>query len=178
MKDKKFVFFDNTDNTERFDEMQEFLFDAYAEDNGWKTKEDIPESEVYDAIYDHLDFEYNDFTAELDRYLSSGVFLLQGTCGRWNGPVHCGQFVRNFHDISSGLQHLDYIKFYELNGHFYIEGSHHDGRDKYELKQLTDKGIALAERHWFAHDRELHNKIMQNSNYSKLPRIAHAIYGA
>ena len=178
MKNKEFIFWDNTNDYERFDETKEYLFDAYAQDNDWETKDDIPDSLVWDEINRQLDIEYEDFTDEFDRYLSSGVFLIQGVCGRWNGPVDCGHFVRNFNDICSGIQHLDYIKFYEKNGHFYIEGSHHDGRDKYELKQLTDKGIALAERNWFAHDKELHNKIMQNSNYSKLPRIARAIYGA
>lgn len=178
MKDKEFVFFDNTNEYEMIDEFREYLFDACAEDNDWQTKNDVPDSLIWETIYCHLENEYNDFTKELDRYLSSGVFIMQGFCGRWNGPVDCGQFIRNYNDIRSGIEHLDYIKFYEQNGHFYIEGSHHDGSDKYELKQLTDKGIALAERHWFAHDRALHNKIMQNSNYSKLPRIARAIYGA
>ena len=178
MKDKQFVFYDDTDTCAIYDDMQDFLFEIYAQDNKWQTKNDIPEDYVWDQVNSHLQFEYEDFTTELDRYLNCGVFLIQGVCGRWNGPAACGHFVRNYEDISSGIEHLDYIKFYDLNGHFYIEGIHHDGRDKYELKQLTDKGIALAERNWFAHDRELHNKIMQNSNYSKLPRIAHAIYGA
>lgn len=178
MNNKEYVFYDNNYDDERFEDMREFLFDAHADEYGWKSKADISDDFVWDAWYSHLQFEYDDFTTELDRYLSCGVFLIQGTCGRWNGPVPCGRFVRNYEDIRSGIEHLDYIKFYELNGHFYIEGCHHDGSDKYELKQLTDNGIALAERNWFAHDRELHNKIMQSGNYSKLPRIAHAIYGA
>jgi len=178
MKNKEFVFYDNTDESALYDDMQDFLFNAYGQDNKWQTKNDIPVDYVWNAVYSHSQDEYTDFTDELDRYLNCGVFLIQGVCGRWNGPVDCGRFVRNYNDIRSGIEHLDYIKFYDRNGHFYIEGSHHDGNDKYELKQLTDKGIALAERHWFAQDRALHNKIMQNSNYSKLPRIAHAIYGA
>ncbi len=177
MKNNEYVFFDNTDNCERFDDTQEFLFELYAEDKGWQTKNDIPEKLVWDEMNFQLETEYGDFTQELDRFLNGGVFLIQGVCGRWDGPCACGRFVRNYEDIRSGIEHLDHIKFFEVNGHFYIEGSHHDGSDKYELKQLTDKGIAIAERHWFAHDRELHNKIMQNRKYSKLPRIAHAIYG-
>lgn len=177
MNNKEIIFFDNTDVCGLYDNMREFLFDAYAQENAWQTKNDIPEDYVWENVYSHLDDEYTDFTTELDRYLSCGVFIIQGVCGKWNGSVDCGRFVRNYEDIRSGIEHLDYIKFYDKCGHFYIEGSHHDGSDKYELKQLTDKGIALAERNWFAHSRELHNKLMQNSSYSKLPYIARTIYG-
>ncbi len=178
MKNKEIIFFDSTDDSKLFDDMREFLFDAYAQENGWKTKADIPEEYVWNEVCCHLHNEYTDFINEFDHYLTCNVCILQGVCVRWNGPMDCGSFIRSYEDIRSGIDHLEYIKFYEKNGHFYIEGSHHDGYDKYELRQLTAKGIALAERHWFAQDRQLHNKIMQNSNYSRRAMVARTIYGA
>ena len=178
MNNKEIIFFDNTDVCGLYDNMREFLFDAYAQENGWQTKNDIPEDYVWNEVCYHLHNEYTDFINELDHYLTCGVFILHGVCVRWNGPVDCGWFIRNYEDIRWGIGHLDYIKFYERNGHFYIEGRHNDGYDKYELKQLAAKGIALAERHWFAHDRELYNKLMQNSNYSRRAMVARTIYGA
>ena len=55
--------------------------------------------------------------------------------------------------------------------------SHHDGSDDYELKRLTHEGYELADRNYFAHDRQLHNTIMGCNFYSALPRYASKVYG-
>lgn len=178
MNNKEIVFFDSIDDSELFDDVQEYLFDEYAQKNSWHTKDDIPEDCIWDEVCYRLHNEYTDFINELDHYLTCGVFIIYGVCVRWNGPADCGRFIRNYEDLRSFIEHLDYIKFYERDGHFYIKGIHHDGYDKYELKQLTNKGIALAERHWFAHDRALHDKLMRNSNYSERAMVAQTIYGA
>ena len=53
-----------------------------------------------------------------------------------------------------------------------IEGYHHDGHDRYEIKQLTKKGYELARSYGFDKDRHLHNTIMNCNIFSKLPRLA------
>ena len=72
---------------------------------------------------------------------------------------------------------MDYIKITDRNGHLIIEGSHHDGNDRYELKRLTDKGYKYADRNYFARDRKLHDTIMRCNFYSALPKFAKRIYG-
>lgn len=125
---------------------------------------------------DHI--RWNDVKDELQMLFEKGVYLLTGTCGKWYGNFACGKFIRSVTDLLSCIYHLDYIRIYDKNGHFYIHGSHHDGNDDYELKRLTHKGYLLADGNYFAHDRKLHHTIMNNNFYSALPYFAKEVYGA
>ena len=98
--------------------------------------------------------------------------LLVGVCGRWNGPAEGGKFISNFYDLMSVIGHLDYYKITDCNGHLIIEGYHHDGCDRYEIKQLTNKGYELARSYGFDTDRKLHKTIMNCNIFSRLPRLA------
>ena len=97
---------------------------------------------------------------------------MTGKVGRWNGTFDGGKFITNLNELLSSIEYLDVVTFTDENGHFKIKGSHHDGSDCFELKQLTKKGIELAEKYGFARDRQLHKTIMENNIYSKLPKIA------
>ena len=178
MKKKKIVIYDNYFYCERFDETKQFLFDEYAEDNNWQTVEDIPD----DRVFDEMDFQdkcyWDDFEREMEKLLEHNVYIMTGTCGRWNGPCSGGSFICSFSDFIKAIQHLDYLEIYDENGHLYIKGSHHDGNDFYEMKRLTNKGRELADNNYYAHDRQLHTTIMNTNFYSALPRLSKAIFGA
>lgn len=120
---------------------------------------------------------WQDISYELKREFEKNYYLLVGTCGRWDGKAKGGKFISSYADFQSAIAHLDYIKIYELNGHLYIDGYHHDGSDFYELKKLTDKGYEFASSNYFAHSRTLHNTIFNNNFYSKLPRLSQVMYG-
>ena len=104
-------------------------------------------------------------------------YLITGTCGKWNGPQACGNFITGWDDFRTFIRHLDTLKIYERNGHLYIEGYHHDGHDRYEFKRLTEKGVEYASSRHFAHDKALHEKIMNNNFFSALPRLADIVFG-
>ncbi len=177
MKEKEITIYDNYYDSDREDEVREMLFDEYADDNGWQRPEDVPDRQVFEEI-DFQDREmWNDVKDELSELFSKDVYLLTGTCGRWNGPAQGGRFIRSVEDLLSCIEHLDYIRIYDRGGHLYIHGSHHDGDDNYELKRLTGKGYELARGNCFAHDRKLHNAIMNCNFYSALPRYARKVYG-
>ena len=177
MKTTEITIYDTYYCYEREKEIREFLFEEYAEEYGWKSPEDIPDNRVWDEI-DFQDREaWHDVKDELQTMLSKNVYLLTGTCGRWNGPASGGKFIRSVNDLLSCISHLDYIRIYDKSGHFYIHGCHHDGNDDYELKRLTRKGYELANSNYFAKDRKLHNTLMNTNFYSALPHFAEQIYG-
>lgn len=177
MKDREITIYDNYYSYDREKETREFLFDEHAIDRDWNSPADIPDERVFDEI-DFQDRElWNDVKAELQSLFDKNVYLLTGTCRRWNGPAQGGKFIRSVNDLLSCIDHLDHIRIYDRNGHLYIHGSHHDGSDDYELKRLTHKGYELADRNYFAHDRRLHNAIMGCNFYSALPRYASKVYG-
>ena len=177
MKDKEITIYDNYFNLEIENDARAYLFDDYAEEEGWKTPEDIPDERVWDEIEFQDRMQWDDMKAELETLFEKNVYLLTGTCGRWNGPAQGGRFIRSVRDLLSCIDHLDYIRIFDRNGHLYIHGSHHDGNDDYELKRLTHKGYELANNNYFAHDRRLHNAIMRCNFYSALPRYAQKVYG-
>ena len=176
MKTKTTVFYNDTESAS-FEATKNYLFETYAEEEGWISENDIPDCIVYHEMEEERRREWDDFKADMEYVFNKDSYLLTGTCGRWNGPAQGGKFIHSLDDLLECIKHLDYVKFYDENGHFFIKGYHHDGSDSYEMKKLTKKGYEFADRNYFAHDRMLHTTIMRNNFYSALPRIAERLYG-
>ena len=177
MKTKEITLYDNYPSVEKENETRKFLFEVDADEENWKSPEEIPDQRVYDEI-DFQDGEtWRDVKDGLNTIFEDGYYLLTGYFGGWRGRLDGGNFIRSLDDLIRVIQHLDYIKITDCNGHLIIEGSHHDGNDRYELKRLTRKGYEYADRNYFARDRELHNTIMRCNFYSALPKFAKRIYG-
>lgn len=175
MKTKKtntVVIYDTTNHTEQYDQARDSLFDSRACDFEWTSPDDVPEKMIYEELSYMQDIEYQYFADKLTELLKSGYCIITGTCGRWNGTVKGGKFLKSFDDFRQFVSHLDEIKVIDENGHLIITGYHHDGNDRYELKKLTRKGYEYADNNYFAHSRKLHETIMNCNLFSKLPRLA------
>lgn len=177
MRNEETVFFDNTDDYSKYDNAKRAVYESYYESQDWTSIDEVPAGMIWEEIAAQNEADWEYFTCALKREIARHCFLITGTCGRWNGPCCCGNFITDWNDFRSFIQHLDTVKIYERNGHLYVEGFHHDGHDCYELKRLTDKGTEYADRHGFAHDKTLHTNIMKNNFYSALPRLAGVIFG-
>lgn len=134
-KTKEIVLYDDTENYKKFDETRDFLFEVYADENGWACKENIPDDEVYKEIDFQNQETWRDLKDALENSFKTRYYLMTGTCGRWNGNFDGGTFITCYRDFQSMIQHLDNIKVIDRNGHLIIEGYHHDGSDRYELKR-------------------------------------------
>lgn len=174
MKNKEITIYDNYYSLDREKEIREFLLET---SDGYSSTDEIPDERVWDEMDLQDREQWSDVTAELSTLFAKDVYLLAGTCGKWYGPVQGGRFIRSIHGFLTCLGHLECVRIYDRNGHFYIHGSHHDGSDDYELKRLTNKGYELADKNQFAKDRKLHNAIMHCNFYSALPRYAQKVYG-
>ena len=172
MKKYEYVLYNNYDFSENYASAREWLFATRQDDFDWETEDDVPEKMILDEMSFLEESEWAYFKSKCEELLSNGDCLLTGTCGRWNGPAQGGKFIRSFHDLVSCIEHLDYLKIIDRNGHLIIEGYHHDGSDSYELKQLTRRGREYARQYDYARDERLHTTIMNLNFYSKLPRLA------
>ncbi len=177
MKNKTITLYDSYYSTEKEEEIREFLFDVYGDEKGWKSPEDISDERVFEEMHVQDDFTWRDVKDGLSSIFEEDYYLLIGYCGTWRGNLAGGSFIHSLNDLLRVIEHLDDIKITDQSGHLIIEGSHHDGSDRYELKRLTHKGYLLADKNYFAKDRELHNTIMNNNFYSALPYFAKRIYG-
>ena len=172
MKKYEYVLYNNYDYSENYASAREWLFTTRQDDFDWETEDDVPEKMILDEMSFLEESEWAYFRSKCEELLMNGDCLLTGVCGRWNGPSLGGKFIRNFHDLITCIEHLDYLKIIDRNGHLIIEGCHHDGSDSYELKQLTRRGREYARQSDYARDEQLHTTIMNLNFYSKVPRLA------
>lgn len=147
--------------------------DDYPDEEDWKPSDE----QVWDEIYFIDECNFDSFKMDCENFFNSNTFILQGYIGRWDGR-HKGGFVfDSFREMSRAWDDCDYLEIYDENGHSYIQCSHHDGTDLYEIRLLNDKGYDYYARHqWYDDEEEVHNKLMKNP-YSVLPNVAHKIYG-
>ena len=177
MKPKEIILYDSYFSLEKDRDIREYLFDACADERGWKTKEEIPDSRIIEEQAYQDGILWNELKDNLESYFGNNYHLLTGYFGSWHGNLEGGNFIRSFKDLLTVIQHLDDIRMIDRNGHFIIEGSHHDGSDRYEVKRLTRKGYELAGSYHFAKNRNLHHTLMHNNFYTALPHFAQQIYG-
>ena len=172
MKKYEYVLFNNYDFSEKYDSAREWLFTTHQDDFDWESEDDIPEKMILDEMSFLEDSEWAYFRSKCEELLADGDCLLTGVCGRWNGPARGGKFIRSFSDLLNCIEHLDYLKIIDRNGHLIIEGCHHDGSNSYEIKKHTRRGQEYARQYGYAHDENLHATIMNLNFYSKLPKLA------
>lgn len=171
--------FNNYYDNDRFEDTAEYLFDEYADEEGWDTVEDVPEDEIWREMQFSDECAWDDAKYDLEHFLKeNGPMLVVGSLGLWYGNCRGGKICYNFRDLAGAWEDCDYINIYDQNGHLYIECSHHDGTNMYECKLLTERGEQYAEDHgWDMYDSELHEKLWNDSHYTHLPHYAHKVWG-
>ena len=165
------------------------LWEDYAEDCKDFLLEEYPDEEINDnALWEEIYFQDNlNWEEEHERlkefFNGHGYFLLTGTVGRWNGTRAAGYVFNDFDDMFyKAVKDCNYIKLWDENGHFYIECSHHDGTNLFEIKRINEKAYNFIDN--WAHnwdddrtEKQIHN-IVWNSNFlSSLPHYARTVYG-
>ena len=139
------------------------------------------ENDIWDKIYLFDEDAWEIEKENLKDFFSKGMWILRGTEGRWNGTFEAGTVFTDFMDMfSKAVKDCNYVHIYDENGHLYLQCSHHDGINNFEIKKITDKGVMYLEN-WEENlndkrtEQQIHDKIMKR--YSTLPHFAHIVYG-
>ncbi|MBO5969197.1 MAG: hypothetical protein J6S14_11950 [Clostridia bacterium] len=171
--------FNNYYDSDRWDEVQQFLFENYADENDWEDANDVPDDEVWDQLYFEYDLDWEDARHDLEKFMrDNGPLLVVGSLGLWYGNCAGGKICKDLRELSGAWEDCDYINIYDQNGHLYIKCSHHDGSNYFECKVLTEKGENYADDHsWDMDDQDLHKRLWNDSHYTHLPHFAHQVYG-
>ena len=171
---KRFIY-SNADTWRMFEDAKKALIEELRKPGTSWTPSD---EQVWEEVYQQDTFAFEDFSNEMREFISWGTFILQGTCGTWRGNFKGGFVCGSFNELSKAWRGCETIEVYDENGHLYIDCSHHDGSDSYEVRMLTEKGIAFMERNeGLMSDEDLHDKLMR-SPYSVLPNYVWKMYGA
>lgn len=164
-------------NYDLWEQYQEFAKETLSE-----YEEEPSEDSIWNVINDEDSVNWECEKERLEEFFDDGsTWILCGTNGRWNGTFEAGTIFTDFMDMyREAMTDCDYVHLYDENGHFYMQCSHHDGTNYYEIKKLTDKGIKYLEN-WEENwddkrsERYVHDQIMKK--YSTLPHFAHKVYG-
>ena len=138
-----FVYFDNTDYD--FEEYKALLLEVYNNID----KEEVTDKDVFDYISVCQQDDFDDFFTNLmysennDKYC-----VITGRLGLWNGrpqiePCVCSNVTDA---IKKCLFDKEYCIIKQVNGHLEVTGIHHDGRNRFEIHLLNDKGIDAYDR--------------------------------
>jgi hypothetical protein len=170
---------DDDNGKDKYDYAREYLFEEYAEEEGWESEDDVPDERVNNEVSFQEECDWDNFKSEFGRFIKDSTygFLLVGDVGTWRGRVPGGCYVYEFRDLYKFWNSCDYIKVYDEGGHLYIEASHHDGTNYAELKELTCKGSNYVDNHRYDSDQEVHEKLFNSNFYTKLPHYAHKVWG-
>ena len=95
MKTKTTVFYNDTDCAS-FEATKNYLFETFAEEEGWTSPDDILDCVVYHEMDEDRRREWDDFRADVEPVFAQDSYLLTGTCGRWDGPAQGGKFIHSF----------------------------------------------------------------------------------
>lgn len=163
---------------------ERILFNNYYDDDWFEAiKKDLTElndkeptdNEVFEEMYVLQDFNWEAFEEEFKDFITSHrTFILQGNVGRWNGRHRGGFTFDSFEELHKAWEDCDYIKVYDENGHLYIECSHHDADNYYEIKELTERGEEYLNHHCYDDEEHVHDMLMKY--YSRLPRFAEKVW--
>lgn len=145
------------------------------------TGEEPTDVQVWDAIADQREEDWETVKEELFAFFDgcSRYYLMQGSASRWNGIFPAGCVFDDFRDfISRALEDVEDVEIYDENGHFYVVGFHHDGRNVYEVKAITDQAAEYIQDYTADKTEEEKSAAVFRCNiFSRLPHFARDVYG-
>lgn len=136
----------------------------------------------YNGNYEDWMEEQEDYDltmSEISKFFEGKKVCFFGQVGLWHG-VYSGGDIGNFMDLFyRAVEDCAYIKIYDVNGHFHISCTHHDGSHHFEVKEITDSGLDYYDRWQYGTDNRnesyVHTQIFKR--YSRLPNFSHKVWG-
>jgi len=136
------------------------------------------DNQVYASMSLDTETDWEDAQYELKKHLGKfDMFLVVGSSGTWQGPRSGGKFCKNLQEMMQCVSACEQYELYDRNGRLCIEGSHHDGHNSFEVKALTERGRAYAERMGYDNCRELHKTLWDWNLYTKDIHFSHEVWG-
>lgn len=161
---KETILYSNDIDSYSFDDVKSIV-----EEERWMNDDDRPvtDEDVYNQIYFYQDCDWQDFEDAYEDIIDRRRFVVLADFGRWNGRAKAKKIISSWNEFVACFSHLDYITIKDVNGRLIVEGSHHDGHDYMEFRELTEKGEELADNpyQWYKDEAYLCNI------YSKYPRL-------
>lgn len=103
-------------------------------------------------------------------------YLVIGDLGLWYGTVKGGKIIHGLWNAIS--------ECFEDYNHIYLEGKrlrvdaiHHDGTNRFQIRELTPRGVSYWQRNEDLKPSHLHEILFKDSHYSHEVSMFNEIYG-
>lgn len=173
------IIFDNYDVSARYDLARETLLELHWNDPDYSPSD----TEIWNhsAFLERCDWD----TARdwLRDNLEGYQYMARGYIGRWNGSWAAGTTFDDFDDFfQEATRDCDYWKIWDENGHLFLQCSHHDGTNVFEIKRITERALDMIEQWKYDWDdtrteKQLHDVIWNCNFFSGLPHIWRKFFG-
>lgn len=144
-----------------------------------ETEDEVTESMIDELRWDEDAIEWENVKCELVEYFKNKTVIFFGTLGLWYGRTAGGK-TGNFENLlMDALEDCAYVKIYEKNDRMFLECSHHDGTNEFEIKIITERGKQYLENWEYSNDKrtlkDVHTQIIKR--YSKRPQFCKNAWG-
>lgn len=167
---------------ERFIRAREKLFETSAGDQGhmWNTPEDVPGMDVFEELSSIDSERWDAEKGNLEKtFGKESLFLAKGTVRRWDGPYDGGRLFWGFDGLVDLTSSCENVRYYDVDGHFFVFGACHDGTLNFEVKKVTAAGERFIQNNGYAFDRRsLNEKLSANPKYTHLIHYMHGTHGS
>lgn len=133
-------------------------------------------SEDYGIEFYDGEWEYDLFCDNFKKTFDSTPtrYVANGTVGRWDGTFAGGTMIDSFDDLTDMFAKYDDITLYDEGGELVLTLFHHDGRDVFTIRELTDKGEAYYDSHPYD---DVTRHIAETKGYTKKVNLADKVWG-
>lgn len=176
---KERVIYNNYNLCDMYDDAKDFLINECGYD-----EEEISEDAIWQEVYFNDEHNFDDAHYELKHFFDgNGYFMLRGYVGRWDGRVAAGYVFDDFDDMFyKAVKDCNYVKIWDEDGHFYLQCSHHDGTDTYEIKRINERAYDFIDKWNYSWsdkrtEEEIHDIVWNSNFFSSLPHYAHTVWG-
>ena len=112
-------------------------YKAYCKDNN----EEPTDAGFYDWTRWMLETEWDDVLFNLKHYdrENYGHYYISGSLGLWNGRNSVYRVMNSLEDaVYACVENMDYCSVKDEDGVIYVTGIHHDGRNTFEIRRMTE----------------------------------------
>lgn len=174
---KKHTIYNNYDLWETYPDEE---LKAMAIDCEWVDEdEEITDDMLYEWRNEQTNLDFETAMDELKSFFCNKNVGFFGNVGRWDGNHKAGKIGKFEEVFYAAIKDCDYINIYEENGKMFLECSHHDGTNFFEIKEITDKGMEYLDRWEYGTDNrtEEHAHTQIYKRYSHRPGFCKEVYG-
>ena len=103
-------------------------------------------------------------------------YLVIGDLGLWHGTVKGGKIIRGlWRAIRECFE--DYNHIYQEGKRLKVDAIHHDGTNRFQIRELTPRGVSYWQRNEDLKPSHLHEILFKDSHYSHEVSMFNEIYG-